>query len=164
MDEKEQPYQVLVADDHDFVADTLSREFNNEDDFSVIGIAENGGKINDLLRHRNVDLLLLDLYMPGVESVQYLEKLCEEYPHPNLYVVVLTAEESATYAKQAIEYGARAYLSKKNSMASLKDMVRRVLINDEVIINVNGDEGEETMPLTRYELEVVRWLVKGQRF
>ncbi len=99
--------------------------------------------------------------MPGVRTVNYLEKLCGKYSHPSLYVVILTSEDNAAFAKQAIKYGARAYISKSVSMSDLKKIVRRVVENDEVIINVNGNKEDGTMPLTKEEIEVIRLLVKG---
>lgn len=101
-------YQVLIADDErkdrNIVKILLQRRY--DDKFHVFE-AENGTQALEILRRENVQLLLLDINMPGISGIDVLHGLAH-MP----YVIMLTAYSQFSYTQEALRCGVRDYLLK----------------------------------------------------
>src|SRR3989442_1645583 len=92
-----------------------------EDECDVIE-AQNGAAALDLVRERRVDLVLLDVLMPGIDGLEVLARM-RSIRH-DLKVVLVTAVDSASTAVQAMKLGALDYLAKPFEIAGLWKMIR----------------------------------------
>src|ERR1043166_2880476 len=113
---------VLTVVDADTMRDALRLVL--EDECDVIE-AENGAAALDLVRARRVDLVLLDVLMPGIDGLEVLARV--RSIRRDLKVVLVTAVDSARMAVQAMKLGAIDYLIKPFEIAALRNMVRQVL-------------------------------------
>ncbi len=101
-------YQILIADDErkdrNIIRILLERCYAGRFHFRE---AENGEQALEILRREAVDLLLLDINMPGLSGIDVLHRL-EARP----YTIMLTAYDHFVYTREALRCGARDYLLK----------------------------------------------------
>jgi DNA-binding NarL/FixJ family response regulator len=118
--------RLLLADDHSAVREGLRQLFAYAPDMLLEGEFASGEEVIRRLStdKSRVDLLLLDLCMPGVSGVELLQRLREEYPW--LPVLVLTMHNDAAIAQRAMDVGAAGFLSKDSDPEALLDAVRHV--------------------------------------
>jgi two-component system phosphate regulon response regulator PhoB len=117
------PYRILIADDDDSVRGLL-RATLPEDGYEVIE-ARDGNEALELVAQQPPDLLLLDWKMPGRAGAQVLDEVKQS--HPDLPVVVLTAEHQPPHRALAEALGVDVFLTKPFSPLELLDTVERLL-------------------------------------
>ena len=108
---------VLLVDDHTLVREGLKRIIADSKLFSVTAEAADGNEALQRLRAQAIELVLLDLSMPGRSGVELVKLIKLEFP--NLRILVLTMHEEDQYAVRAIRAGASGYLTKDSASASL---------------------------------------------
>jgi DNA-binding response OmpR family regulator len=101
---------LLVVDDNPANRDLLSRRLERKG-FRVI-TAEDGRRALDILATSKVDLVLLDVMMPGLSGLEVLRKLRETQPPSLLPVVMVTAKTESEDVVEALELGANDYVTK----------------------------------------------------
>lgn len=116
--------KLLIADDHPIVREGLKRIVAECPDMTVVSEAGDGDELLELLRGSAVDVLLLDISMPGPEFLELMRQLREEWP--SVRVLVLSTHPEDQYAVRSLRAGAAGYLSKDRSPDRLADAVRRV--------------------------------------
>ncbi len=117
--------KILVVDDSALVRKILSEELNKIDDFEVVGSATDPYMAREKIVKLQPDVLTLDIEMPRMDGLSFLEKLMKHYPMPVVIVSSLTPENSET-ALRALELGAIDVVSKPGSGFSTPDINRMV--------------------------------------
>ncbi|MCE4538943.1 response regulator transcription factor [Pelomonas sp. P7] len=130
--------RLLLADDHAAVREGLRQLFAYAPDMLLEGEFASGEEVIRRLStdSSRVDLLLLDLCMPGVSGVELLQRLCQQFPW--LPVLVLTMHNEASIAQRAMEAGAAGFLSKDSDPEDLLDAVRRVAATGRLPLAAQG--------------------------
>ena len=104
-------YNILLTDDEQIVIDSLTMILNKNFEGQIkIFTANSGTKALEEVRSENIDILFMDISMPGLsglEAVSLIKQL-----NPNIIVVILTAYDKFQYAQQALNMGAFKYLTK----------------------------------------------------
>jgi YesN/AraC family two-component response regulator len=113
---------ILTVDDEPSIRSAVFVIF--EDEFDVLE-APDGQTALDLVRNRRVDLVLLDLRMPGLSGLTLLERLLTV--KRDVKVILVTAVDEARTAAAAMKIGASDYLTKPFDVDELAGMVRRAL-------------------------------------
>jgi DNA-binding NarL/FixJ family response regulator len=116
--------RILIADDHPIVRAGLSGIVADEPDIRVIGEAATGDELLDRVGRLPVDIILLDVSMPGPGLVPVLDALRTN--HPSVRVLVLSVHPEEQYATRALRAGARGYLTKDHSPTELVSAIRKV--------------------------------------
>ena len=116
--------RVLVADDHAVVRVGLRRILEDADGIRVVGEASTGDQALERLEAGPVDVLLLDISMPGPGLLEVLRRAGSIRPSARVLVLSIHSEEQ--YAMRAIRSGAAGYLTKERSPEELVDAIRRV--------------------------------------
>jgi DNA-binding NarL/FixJ family response regulator len=115
---------VLIADDHALVRDGIRKILSLGDSIEVAGEVTTAAEVLAYLKQASVDLLLLDLLMPGSNGVDLIERVVAA--HPKLPVLVLTMHADPHIARRALEAGAAGYLTKDISPELLIEAVQQV--------------------------------------
>lgn len=116
--------RLLIADDHPIVRAGLRRIAEENRSISVTAEASSGDEALAALRQAAVDVVLLDVSMPGASFTDTLRRLREE--HPTVRVLVLSVHPEDQWAVRALRAGASGYLTKDHSPEQLLEAVRRV--------------------------------------
>ncbi len=123
--------KILIVDDHTVVRDGLSTILERQDDFVVVGEAENGLVAVEKARDLRPDVVLMDLRMPEMDGVEAMRRIRAEEPETKF--IVLTTFDGDEYIFDAIEAGAKGYLLKDASREELFQAVRSVQRGESLI-------------------------------
>ena len=118
-------HRILVADDHALVREGIGKVLAMDSDLVVAAEASTASAVMTTLENGGIDLVVLDLLMPGTKDVDLIKRVVSA--HPKLPVLVLTMHADAHIARSALEAGALGYLTKDASPELLVDAVRHVL-------------------------------------
>ncbi|MBF7072888.1 response regulator transcription factor [Glaciecola sp. MH2013] len=119
-------YKFLIADDHPLFRDALKAALSSC--FSNVGFFESDSldsTIDVLRKGRKIDLIILDLNMPGCDNFYGLLRVRQAYP--NIPVVVLSASDSAETVAQVIEFGSLAFIPKTTPTPQIKEAIESAL-------------------------------------
>jgi len=111
--------RILVADDEESIRWVLSKALSKKG-FSV-DLAASGNEALSLTRQGAYDLAILDIKMPGISGLDLLSRFREE--HPELPVVIMTAESSMKNAVEAMKRGAYDYITKPFDLDALDAII-----------------------------------------
>ncbi len=103
--------KVLCVDDSALIRDLLSEIINDHDDMHVVAVAPDPLAARDLIKQHNPDVLTLDVEMPRMDGLDFLERLMRLRPMPVLMVSSLT-QAGSEVTLRALELGAVDFLAK----------------------------------------------------
>ncbi|RMF74074.1 MAG: sigma-54-dependent Fis family transcriptional regulator [Acidobacteria bacterium] len=106
---REAPARILVIDDEEIVRDVLTTLLGRRGGYEVLA-ASSGAEGERLVTEHPVDLVLLDLFLPGEDGLDVLRRLKEDDPARE--VIMMTAHGSVETAVEAMKCGAFHYLTK----------------------------------------------------
>ncbi len=162
--------RLMIADDHTLMREGLKQLFTLMDDIVVVGEAVNGTDVLERLRQQDVDVLLLDMTMPGICGEDLITRIRAR--HPELGILVLSMHNEPVVVQRALKAGASGYLSKDGDPDTLLAAVRKVAnggryidfsIAEKMIFGVQGAETAAShTSLSDRELQVLRMLAKGK--
>ncbi len=113
--------KVLIVDDSALVRKILTQELSADPDIEVLGAAPDPFIARDRIVQLKPDVLLLDVEMPRMDGLTFLERLMKHHPMPVIIVSSL-AQSGGEVAMRALELGAVEVLAKPGSSYSVKDM------------------------------------------
>jgi len=156
--------RILLVDDHSVVRAGLRAFLETEDDFRVVGEAENGEEAITLYRQHKPDITLMDLRLPGKSGLAATEEILDS--DPDARIIVVTTYEGDGYIYGALEAGAWAYLVKDSLRAELIGAIRVVHNGKRLLAPAAAlemAEGVVRLRLTPRELQVLELVGKGLR-
>lgn len=112
------PVRVLIVDDSAFMRVALSQMIANESGLEVAATACNGSEALDKIASLDPDVVTLDVEMPGLDGLQTLRHIMNQFPRPVIMVSGAT-EQDANNTFNALAAGAFDYIPKHLSPASL---------------------------------------------
>ena len=118
--------RLLIADDHPlFRAALRGAATDAVAGLSVLEAESLDGVLAALEANRDIDLVLLDLHMPGNHGLAGLAAIRAQYPE--VAVVVVSANDDPRVVRRALDHGAAGYLPKSSGLDELRDAIRSVL-------------------------------------
>ncbi|OGW53791.1 MAG: Fis family transcriptional regulator, partial [Nitrospirae bacterium RBG_13_43_8] len=114
---------VLVVDDEEGIRESLSGIF--EDEGCIIVTATSGEEALDLLKEQNPDLVLLDIWLPGIDGIKTLEKI--KALKPDIPVIMISGHGNIELAVKATRFGAYDFLEKPLSLDRVLLVSKRAL-------------------------------------
>ncbi|MCE2679998.1 MAG: chemotaxis response regulator protein-glutamate methylesterase [Burkholderiales bacterium] len=103
--------RVLIVDDSALIRNLLTRIINSQHDMEAIGTAPDPMVARDMIKAQNPDVLTLDIEMPKMDGLEFLEKIMRLRPMPVLMVSTLT-EKGCDITMRALELGAVDFVTK----------------------------------------------------
>ena len=163
--------RVFVADAHPIVHKGLKAVFRNSNEIRIVGKGLRYRDLVDYLRSKKVDIVVLEIELPGFEEIRTLRKLKDQYTKVRFLVFTALSEE--IYAISALKYGASGFLCKDNPLNKIKDAILKistggVYITNELAeymaFNETGANPRALInQLSEREIQVLRLLVNGKR-
>jgi two-component system, NarL family, invasion response regulator UvrY len=160
--------RVLVADDHAIVRRGLAQIVSETMDMRVSAEAANGGEVIDVLRREPIDVVVLDLNMPGQAGLDTLKQIKVEFPTTAVLILSVHAEDQ--YAVRMLRAGASGYLSKETAPDQLVQAIRRVSEGGRYVTPATAEAllmqldtpGPPHSLLSDREFQVLRMLAAGR--
>jgi two-component system NarL family response regulator len=156
------PTRILIIDDHPVVRAGLTSMLGTQTQLEVIGSVSSGEEAIAILRTNDVDILLLDLRMPGMSGVDTL--LALKSNGINARAIILTSFETDEDIYRAVQAGAQGYLLKDTPLREMVEAIRTVCAGKRYIPRQIASRLAERMMrsnLTARELEILGMLAKG---
>jgi two-component system chemotaxis response regulator CheB len=110
-EENDMKIKVLVIDDSALIRSLLTEIINRQPDMQVVGVAPDPLIARDMIKQKNPDVLTLDVEMPKMDGLDFLEKLMHLRPMPVVMVSTLT-ERGSEITMRALELGATDFVTK----------------------------------------------------
>jgi len=159
-----QPLRLLLVDDHALLREGLISLLSYQDDFTIVGEAEDAESALTQARALKPDLVLMDIELPGEDGVTATRRLTIEMPA--VTVVMLTVHDDSQTLFEAIKAGAQGYLVKNMRSRELLEQLRglargEAAISRRIAARILAEIRGQTEPfgpgeeLTARELEVL---------
>lgn len=122
------PIRMLCVDDSSAIVKLLSKIFEKDPDFEMVGTASNGVEAAEFLKNNSVDAMTLDIHMPEMDGVEYLKKH-HHSSHPKVVVVSSASREDTRYALETLKHGATDFVEKPslNNISERADEIKMKL-------------------------------------
>jgi DNA-binding NarL/FixJ family response regulator len=156
------PIRVLLVDDHSVVRSGLAMLIGQEEDFVVLGQADDAEQAVALFRQYRPDVTLMDVRMPGADGIEALRQIRAEFPDAR--VIMLTTYDLDEDVFRALDAGAVGYLLKTVQHAELFAAVRRVHAGERCVprvLEARFMDREVRSRLTPRETETLDLLARG---
>ncbi len=164
--------RVIVVDDHAIVRRGIVEILTERADLQVLGEAGDYGQLRALLRqHGEVDLLVMDLSLPGKDGIEILKALHSENSRLRVLIVSMHPEEQ--YAVRAFKAGASGYLNKASAPEKLLEAVDQIAAGRKYVTPVIAQAlidqlaaPGESLPherLSDREFQVLKLIASGRR-
>ena len=114
--------RTLIADDHAIFRCGLRALLERTPDVEVVGEASDGFETIRAVAENQIDVLILDLGMPGVHGSKVAETVRRDQPHVS--IVILTMNENSYYLRELFRIGARGFVLKRSSCTNLLQAIR----------------------------------------
>jgi DNA-binding NarL/FixJ family response regulator len=162
--------RIAIVDDHAMVRAGLRQFFADQSDFAVVAEAANGREALDVVRRGGIDVLVMDISMPGQSGVDALAAIKARVPE--LPVLILSGFPEEHYATTMLRHGASGYLNKDCDPEEVVRAIRMVARGRKYITagvaerlaDALGD-GSGKLPhelLSERELQVFLHLAQGE--
>lgn len=152
--------RILIVDDHPVVRGGLEAMLRIEKDFTTAAAVASGEEaLAFCARHGPVDLVVMDIRMPGIDGIETTRRLREKFRE--IAVLLLAGMPLRSELEAAKKAGARGYLPKSISWKNLVLAIRRAAEADADFLE-EGFEEVKTGPLSPRETEILRYLAIGK--
>jgi DNA-binding NarL/FixJ family response regulator len=164
--------RIALADDHPVFLEGLRMLVDSVPDLQVVGAVTDGSAVLRLLEDTAVDVLVLDVDMPGMDGITATEEVGRRWPE--LPVLLLTMHGEGSVIERGLKAGARGYVLKGASHGSIEQSIRAVangetVLSGEVgrtVVAALGATGSlrssvDGVALSGRDLEVLRLVARG---
>lgn len=167
--------RVLLADDHALFLRGLASLLSSQADMEVVGEASNGEEACQQARELMPDVILMDIYMPGVDGLEATRRIKEEMPYVKIVMLTVSDEDKKLF--DAVKSGAQGYLLKRIEPQELWEMLRGVSKGEAPISRAMAarilqefqrqshrryaEESPRGSRLSQREMEVLEMVTKG---
>lgn len=161
--------RLLIADDHAVVRKGIRQVLETQGDIDVAGEAVDGDQVLDALNHELYDLVLLDLSMPGVNGVELIQRIREQWPGQR--ILVFSMHEEAQMAAQALKAGTDGYITKDSDPDVILSAIYKVAsggkyidskLAEAILFEGESDSDEPHEKLSNREIQILRMLADGK--
>ena len=160
--------RVISVDDHEIMRGGIKYLLLAVEDVELIGEAHSGEEAIRLCETLHVDVVLMDMRMPGMDGIQTTRLIRERYP--DIQVLALTSFEEEEIIHRAMQAGAIGYLQKGISVDELAEAIRSAYAGKptlspeafNVLVHSSTTQSQKhSFDLTERELQALEMLVQG---
>ncbi len=161
---------VFIIDDHKMVIEGMQLLLQHEKDIKVIGTAISGEEGLELVPKTNVDVILLDINMPGINGIDTCKELLKI--NPDLKIIAISMHKESSLIKLMLSSGAKGYVLKNAGQDEVIEAIKTVYegkmyldatVNDIVVksvaSNTNNKLNSPFPSLSRREKEVLKLIL-----
>ena len=154
---------LVIAEDHQSLIDGIRSFLEYEEDITVLGEANDGEILIDLVRKKQPQIVLTDIRMPKCDGICATKTIKKEFP--NTKIIAFSMFDQAEAIHQMKDAGASGYIMKNSSLKKVLEAIRIVAKNgdyfDDSITTTDLTSKEEIVLSTR-EKEILRLIGEGK--
>lgn len=163
--------RLLIADDHAMFRSGIRLLLEIQEDFEVVGEAEDGEAAVALAVERQPDVVLLDIGLPGLDGIAACERM--RALAPSCRVILLTQHENREYVVPGLKAGAAGYVLKRAAADELIGAIRAVhagqafldpTVTQVMLDQLNASPSSGLDGLSEREREVLVLMARGQTY
>ena len=128
--------EILIVEDEEHIRKFI--KINLEKDGFIVKEADSGEKALESIKGQSIDIVILDIMLPGIDGFEVCKKLRGQFP--NMGIIMLTAKSQDIDKIMGLEYGTDDYMVKpfnpKELVLRVKSLLRRMEINNEDNLNM----------------------------
>lgn len=154
---------IAIAEDHQALIDGMKVFLEYEADLKVVGEANNGDRLLDIVRTKNPDIVLTDIRMPIMDGITAARHIKAEFPDCKIIAFSMFEQEEAIVQMQ--EAGASGYILKNSSLKVVIEAIRAVhrgetFFDSGLRRTIKEDSNE--VQLSKREKEIVKLVGEGK--
>ena len=163
--------RVYVADAHPIIYKGIKAVFRNSTDIDIVGKGLYYRELFDFLNAKKVNVVLLELELPGFEGIHLIQELKEM--HPKVRFMIFSNLKEEIYAINSLKAGALGYLCKTNPLSRLREAILKISSGGVYITNelaeliafkqTGANPISAIEKLSRREIQVLRLLINGRK-
>ncbi|MDI9308618.1 MAG: response regulator transcription factor [Limnohabitans sp.] len=163
--------KIGLADNHPVVHYGIKSFFKEHTDISLVGIVDNFEMVDELLKQKDVDVLVMDLELEGLSSINLIKELLKR--NPKLKIILFSNLNEQVYAPNAIKAGVSSFIQKNEKLETLASTIIKVnrgaVIFSETVkknmalISKQSKSERLYRKLSTREVEVLRYLSNGKK-
>jgi len=163
-------FNILITDDHPIFREGIKVYLNSEVDFNVCCEAESGEETLKLIMDMNIDIVILDIGLPGRNGLDILKDIRKF--RKDLPVLIFSMYPEESYAIRAFRAGADGYLSKESFASELIKAIHTILHKKKYITEAIAEQLAEEVftektniphsKLSEREMEVIKLIAEGK--
>ncbi len=116
--------RVMIADDHNMFVEGVESILEGIDNIQVVAKCYTGLEVFEKIPHTRVDVILLDINLPGMNGLEVCQKLSKEYP--DVKVLALSMHNEESFVTEILKYGAQGYILKNTGKKELISAIEMV--------------------------------------
>ncbi len=164
--------QIILADDHQLMCDGLICIIQENPQYEIAAVVNNGRELLQKLNGTTPDLIIFDLSMPIMNGIEAAERIKKDYPQIKLIGMSMYFEETIQNKLKAI--GVNGFFPKLEDSEVFLDCIQRVINNENVFVRPNGaidndipklnitDNKLEKYKLSKREIEILFQIKEGK--
>ncbi|WP_395047305.1 LuxR C-terminal-related transcriptional regulator [Flavobacterium sp.] len=163
--------KIGLADNHPVVHYGIRAYYKEHADVSLVGIVDNFEMVSEMLKRKEIDVLLLDLELEGLSSINLIKNLLKDFP--KVKIILFSNLNEQIYAPNAIKAGVFAFVQKTEKLDVLTSTIIKVnrgaiIFSDAVkknmaLISKQAKSERLYRKLSSREIEVLRYLSNGKK-
>lgn len=154
---------VIIAEDHQALIDGIKLSIEYEEDIEVIGEANDGEALVELVRKKQPSIVITDIRMPKCDGISATRIIKKEFP--KIKVIAFSMFDQAEAVDQMKNAGASGYIMKNSSLKKVLDAIRMVAKGEAFFddaITSKDNETKEEIVLSNREKEILRLIGEGK--
>lgn len=155
---------VAIAEDHQALIDGIQSYLEYEDDIKIVGHANDGEQLLEIVKKRPPNIVLCDIRMPKIDGIAAAKIIQKKYPHTKVIAFTMFDQEEAI--RQMLNAGAIGYILKNSSLKVVLEAIRTVADGktyfDKKIHLPFAEKNESKSVLSSREMEILELISRGQ--
>ena len=157
--------KLLLVDDHQIVRAGLIRLLENQQNINIVGDVGSGEAAYQFLREKEVDVIVMDLSMPGKGGIESTRQIKKHYSKIN--ILILSMHDNSTMAKKVMDAGATGYILKNDIADDLINAIysvshSEVVFSKSIKTSLVNQTNNILSKLNNKELEILKSLAKSK--
>ncbi len=159
--------RLAIAEDHQSLIDGLLLQFNQIENIEVVGSANDGEALLEIVQNKLPDVVITDIRMPKIDGIAVTKLIKKEFP--DIKIIAFTMFDQHEAVEQMFAAGASGYLLKSSS---LKELIKAIEVVNrgeqyyDVNINMEASKGESSPSgkgiLTKRQKEILELVGQGK--
>lgn len=154
---------IIIAEDHQSLIDGIRLSLEFEDDITVVGEANDGEELIQLVCKKRPQIVITDIRMPKCDGICATKIIKKEFPE--IKIIAFSMFDQTEAIQQMKEAGASGYIMKNSPLKKLIEAIRAVVSNetffDDAIV-VKDELTKENILLSTREKEILRLIGEGK--